>query len=175
MSTDIGSNTSVRAMLALSIAQPGLDSNEIREALGLPANYVTPRAWNYVKAGMLRIEKREWRAQPLNAYYPTPKLVAMFPTMTFARRSRYKAWRDEDIVILMRDYSDRDTDELAAELGTTARAVQSMATRLGVEKSADYMARAVRRGGEASASLPVALRQVIQLAAQLRRKINEQH
>lgn len=60
--------------------------------------------------------------------------------MTSRRNSARRAWTDLEIDVLCREFADSRTDALAVLLGRTYRAVASEAKKLGLKKSAAFLA-----------------------------------
>jgi len=59
-----------------------------------------------------------------------------------------RAWSDDDVAILRRDYPDTDTEALSATLGRPAYCVKRKARLLGIRKSAASLARTRFKVGE---------------------------
>ncbi|MBU9373434.1 hypothetical protein KTE28_03685 [Burkholderia multivorans] len=170
-------DSDVQAALALIIARPGIDSVALERALNLPAGFTNRRTYGYVQRGLIRVEKRNMYSRSVNVYFPTPDLVSNFSRMKFKPRDRNapKAWTDEEIEMLVRDYPSRDTADMAQELGVTVRAVWAMAAEHGVTKTREYMQEAARKVAMRNNSLPPELREVIRLHNKLKRKLNEKY
>lgn len=170
-------DSDIQAALALIIAQPGIDSVELERLLELPSGFINRRTYSYIQRGLIRVGKKAAYSRYVNVYFPTPELVSNFSSMVFKRRDRNtpKVWSEDEIEMLVRDYPNRDTAEMARELGVSIRAVWCMAAEFGVTKTREYMQEAARRTAMQNNSLPPELREVIRLHNKLKRKLHEKH